>query len=352
MKDCGKPVAGGQRIALFDYLKAFFIILVIVTHYSWTDVERLNIVFPFIVSMAIPGFMIISGYVLFLSGEKKYQTGLADLYALEVLFARYMRFTIPFLIALTVEIIFQIINQADVTFASSVHLYLVGGKGPGSYYYPLMIQLIFVFPLIYWIMKRGPIKGLIIVGVLNLSYEIMIHAYGMSWDCYRLLIFRYLLLIGFGCYLYLMKDKRLKLSVLLIMMLIGSAYIVVTKYTGYEEVLFTYWTSTSMMTAFWVFPLFYFVFKLCGKARPSKIQIIGRASYHIFLFQMVYYAYADKIVLGYLPDIAAGHVIFNIVLCISGGVVFYLFENKLNKLVLRYLLTFLKNIKIKYSLKP
>lgn len=274
-----------------------------------------------------------------MSCERKYQTSIADLYAWDILIGKFLRFTLPFLVALIVEIGFQIFNHTDISLSSVVHLYLVGGKGPGSYYYPLMIQLIFIFPALYWLMRRGSIRGLIIIGVANLTYEIMIHAYGMGAACYRLLVFRYLLMLGFGCYLYINKDEKQNKIALLIMIAIGIAYIVVTKYTGYEEKLFTYWTSTSMMTAFWIFPVFYMVYKLLRDARPSKIQIIGKASYHIFLTQMVYYGYVFRLVRGYLPDFTLIHLLVNVVFCISLGMIFYLVENKINKIVLRKVLS-------------
>ena len=153
-----------------------------------------------------------------MSCERKYRTTIADLYSEDILIAKFLRFIIPFLIALLIEIGMQIYTHVDITFLSSLHLLFVGGKGPGSYYIPLMIQLIFVFPLIFWIMRQGALKGLIIVGITNLVYEIMVHSYGMGHGCYRLLIFRYLLMIAFGCYLYINRDKNQNKAALLIML--------------------------------------------------------------------------------------------------------------------------------------
>ncbi|MDN6196053.1 MAG: acyltransferase family protein, partial [Atopostipes suicloacalis] len=49
------------RIQSIDYLKAFAIVLVILTH-ALTKTQRLKIAGPFWISMAVPIFMIISGF--------------------------------------------------------------------------------------------------------------------------------------------------------------------------------------------------------------------------------------------------------------------------------------------------
>ena len=60
-----------QRDHFLDIAKGAAVILVIITHFSWTEEERLPYLFPFWVSMAVPVFMIISGYVGTASYEKK-----------------------------------------------------------------------------------------------------------------------------------------------------------------------------------------------------------------------------------------------------------------------------------------
>ena len=43
-----------------DFLKGICILLVIFTHCTWTEAERLKYLFPFWVDMAVPVFMILS----------------------------------------------------------------------------------------------------------------------------------------------------------------------------------------------------------------------------------------------------------------------------------------------------
>ena len=49
-----------KRIDFLDYLKAICVIMVIITHYDWGDKD--SPFFTMLINMAVPVFMIISGY--------------------------------------------------------------------------------------------------------------------------------------------------------------------------------------------------------------------------------------------------------------------------------------------------
>lgn len=51
-----------QRIEFLDYLKAVCVIMVIITHYGWED--KTSPFFTMLINMAVPVFMIVSGYNL------------------------------------------------------------------------------------------------------------------------------------------------------------------------------------------------------------------------------------------------------------------------------------------------
>lgn len=60
-----------ERCHSIDFIKGICIILVIISHYRWTDYERLRWMFPFWVDMAVPIFMVITGYLHSKSFQKK-----------------------------------------------------------------------------------------------------------------------------------------------------------------------------------------------------------------------------------------------------------------------------------------
>ena len=58
-----------KRIDFLDYLKAICVIMVIITHYDWADKD--SPFFTMLINMAVPVFMIISGYNFAMSNRKK-----------------------------------------------------------------------------------------------------------------------------------------------------------------------------------------------------------------------------------------------------------------------------------------
>ena len=58
-----------SRIYLIDYLKTISILMVIFTHYEWA--EKGNPFFTLVIAMAVPIFMIVSGYNMTMSYTRK-----------------------------------------------------------------------------------------------------------------------------------------------------------------------------------------------------------------------------------------------------------------------------------------
>lgn len=224
--------------------------------------------------------------------------------------------------------------------------FYLGGIGPGSYYFPVMVQFIFLFPLLYFIFNSNkPRVALALCATLNLLYEISVRLYGISDNAYRLISFRYIFLIACGIYLALCKEKLLipnkkNISLCTVSTLIGIGYIVLTSYTGYREKLFTLWTTTSMLTAFWIFPIFCLLFVLLKNAKESKAQIIGKASYHIFLTQMVYFATVSPKIEALITLPRFNRTVFaaiSLIICLAVGTVFYILGNKIEQKIFSFI---------------
>ena len=52
-----------RRNNLFDAIKMICILMIVINHMSWTTAERQMFIFPFIIGMAVPVFLIISSYL-------------------------------------------------------------------------------------------------------------------------------------------------------------------------------------------------------------------------------------------------------------------------------------------------
>lgn len=123
----------------------------------------------------------------------------------------------------------------------------------------------------------------------NVAFEILVSLISLDPRYYRILIFRYLLLIAFGCAIYYHHEK-IKAYVLIASLLVGIFYLIAIHYLSYEPKVFTLWTSTSMVTAFYVFPICYLLLTRCETFKipgflGSFIALTGKASYHIFWFK-------------------------------------------------------------------
>lgn len=317
-----------KRIYLIDYLKAVCVIMVIITHYDWSD--KIHAVFLFGINMAVPVFMLISGYNFASSGLRKANGEVMKMYQPEMVLPKVVRFTSPFLIIYTIEVILKVAQGSEYSALDIFGGFLEGGYGPGSYHYPLMLQLLIVFPVIFFFVKKMGKWGVVLAAYLNFAYEILIHTAEMELETYRLLIFRYTFLLALGCYLFFNLHNKIRPWVLGVMMCIGIGYLYAIYYADYEPQLFTYWTRTSMMTAFYIFPLIYLVFRYGMKLRipgilGKTIEKLGQASYHIFLVQMVYYHFDFCNVFEPMPG--KSELLVHIAVCLGTGYMFYLGES-------------------------
>ena len=306
-----KKKATGKRIDFLDYLKAICVIMVIITHYDWSD--KSTPFFTMLINMAVPVFMIISGYNFAMSNRKKTDGQLKKMYEWKFLF-----FTVCI-----IEIAILAVEDKNI---HPFRIFILGAYGPGSYYVPIMIQLLIIFPIIYKIVEKNAKWGILISGIANLLFEICVKVFQMDKYYYRLSIGRYLLLIAFGCYLYLHPEHRLKKRQLILMFLIGLSYIIAVYGFDEEFIIFGYWKTTAMPIAFYIFPIVVLLFrKFYHVTIPGKVGAlltkIGQASYHIFLVQMVYYHFE----LGGKVMSAPWYIAIpiNIVIAVSLGILFY-----------------------------
>lgn len=320
-----------KRIDFLDYLKAICVIMVIITHYEWED--KTSPFFTMLINMAVPVFMIVSGYNFAMSNRKKADGQLKKMYGWQMIKPKLVRFLVPFVTICFIEILLLIIENKNI---HPFRIFLLGAYGPGSYYVPIMLQMLVIFPIIYILVEKNAKIGIIVAGSANLLFEILVKIFEMDKYYYRLSIGRYLLLIAFGCYIYLYPEHRVKKSQLILMFFSGLAYIIAVFSFDAELFLFEYWKTTAMPVAFYIFPIVIMLFRkfyhitIPGVIGELMTQI-GKASYHIFLTQMVYYHFelGGKIMRAewYLA------VPFNLVITLVVGLLFFEFDKRFLKKV-------------------
>ena len=308
-----------KRYNSIDFVKGFCIIFNIIAHCGWSESEKLQLLFPFWLDMAVPIFMIISGFVYSKSLIKHKNDTVGKAYSFNAISDKIIRFTVPFAIIFLVEQIIFLLHHHDLNILNLGWTFLSGGIGPGSYYTPIMMQFIFWFPVIFFIIRKYDYKGFALCFIINFAYEVLQHAYHMNLDCYRLLIFRYTMLIAFGCYMAIGK-KAINKWLSLIGMIVGIIYIIVFKYMGVTPLFTVYWTGTSFWAGLFIIPIAYLLIR--SRIHFAPLELLGKASYNIFLVQMVYFVFLDTVSFIQVSNRVL-QMIINIVICCVIGVAFY-----------------------------
>ena len=317
---------------MIDYLKVLCCLLVIINHYPWTSEQKLHPLFVFIVRMAVPVFMILSGYTFSLSAERRHQS-IRQQYSLRSLWPKFTRFTVPVIIAFGIYLLFSRLAGNDLSFSHVTETFLLGDYGPGSYYYGMMLQLLVFFPLLYALLKKTGEAGLCMVFVLHLFFEIGTVVYDIPYEYYRISLYRYFMYIAFGIYLFINRRKKLHVLPLLLSFLAGSFYLISFNYEDVDWPIFKFWSWSALPVAFFIFPFVYLILHYFGQmeisGKPgSLLSFTGKASYHIFLVQMLYYQLEfDTIANNALPTAAA--LLCHIAVCVSLGIGYYILENHL-----------------------
>lgn len=284
--------------------------------------------------------MMISGYVSALSFQRRGIDSYDKAYGRVRLAEQIVRYTVPYTIAFAAEwIVFRVYKVYTVGIRTYGILalmfdFLRGGKGQGSYYFPVMIQFIFIFPLIYFAIRKYNLKGLFYCFLANALFEVLKTAYGMNDVEYRLLVFRYLFVIAAGSYIAIGEiQKDYKTVILCIMsMIVGLFFIYLFSYTNYNPKIIVYWKGTSFLVCLYIIPILGLLLRKVH-CRCQPLEIIGKASFNIFLVQMIYYNFAGHMY-EMIPNRLA-QLIFNIVNCVVAGIIFYYIEYPITKIIIK-----------------
>ncbi|MBE6714710.1 MAG: acyltransferase, partial [Ruminococcaceae bacterium] len=285
------------RNRFIDIIKCLAIIMVVATHYDFTHNEKLDYWFPFWINMAVPIFMVVTGYLVAASFENAKKSTLIEVYAPLPLAKKLLRYILPFLFFFAVEILIETLRMNQINVQQTIDYLKIGGIGVhGTYYYPVLIQLVFLTPLIYWVVRKWK-YGIVACFIFNLMFEYYKTEEKMDPSDYRLCALRYVFAVAIGCFIYLYYKRDAKWNWVWVHMFeIGALYIWIVCYTDYKERIFTEWKSTSMMAILFIAPLLAFAIDRCRDWHCKPLEIIGRSSYHILLVQIVYYNYyADRI---------------------------------------------------------
>lgn len=294
-----------------DVWKSLMILLVIMDH-TFTHSYLATYASVFWERISIPLLMIVMGYNLGISLDKKKKTALRDLYSKSYVLKKMKRYVLPYLILYAIHLILFLIEQntSMETFDTfyyennlNVYIGYTPFYGPGMWFIPTLFTTILIFPLLYWCYKKKP--GLTLIGTYLieilwslLKYNIYNNVPSFEdrvtsiyFQCH---IFSFFSAIGLGLW-FSSDDKITSLRNWFIWILLIVSLISMKNYTLTQVQTFQ-WISGDYHFMF--FPYSGFLFLLGMRYFPKNphkivkkvIRTISKSTYHILLSQILYFS--------------------------------------------------------------
>lgn len=325
-----------QHYQQIDVAKGLAIISVILLH-SLELSFRQSAYAAFHIGQAVPLFMILMGLNQGLINMRR-PIPFSDLYSRLYFARRIDRLLVPLLIAYVASFLAGIIwlwlkgqNKIDFDLYSLIGRLPV--SGPGNYFVTLVLQSILLLPLIGYCFQRRPVLAvvsLVIGEILFLLLGNTIRFFDENNYLYSAALPRYFSAIGLGLILSRLVTKPLKASTVLpvvLLAIISVAYLFRVVYQNQHVPLIRAdWGAQNLLAfgyaGFVVLLLFKFLPGYSEKKVLLFLAALGKASYHIFLVQVVYFG---------LVNVPQSQVLINLFCCLLPGYLFYKYEDPLKE---------------------
>lgn len=141
---------GVAHNTVIDYLKAIAILFVIIMH-SLSKQEQDNILFYYILRMAVPLFVLISGFNY--SGSVSRMRRLKEWYFPKRIISKFRIYLCPMFCVFALYCLMEALLQY-FSIRELVSAFLLQSYGKGAYYFWIIIQLYLIFPVIFYLCRR------------------------------------------------------------------------------------------------------------------------------------------------------------------------------------------------------
>ncbi|PVY40679.1 acyltransferase family protein [Pontibacter virosus] len=323
-----------QHFQQIDILKGLAIIAVLLLH-SLSREQLIASYAVFHIWQAVPIFMVLMGLNLGMSYSSK-TLHFDQLYTPHYFQKKALRIIFPLLLMYVISLVAGFVWEQ--VYAREV--YTLGWKnligvlpvsGKGNYFITLLLQSLIVLPLIGYTFNRWPVRTSLVLVFVEIVFQLI--AYQIPYFeedryLYDAALFRYFSAIALGLWLSRLittSDKRY--SWLLLIAGIGSGlYLYFHQSQGISlPYIRPEWQAQLFLTfpyaALLIFAGILAFPQQSGFAVLQTIATIGKASYHIFLAQVLYFGLVQDDM-----DIA-----LNLAVCLIAGGVFYWLESYLSK---------------------
>lgn len=268
-----------------DFLKGLCITLVILNHCIPSD-TRFQIGFPFWGSPAVPIFLIIQVFHFYKKGIDSKKTDYVRI---------WKRIVFPFFFVEFLILAIWFYNNSFSIPSTKETVYMLTG-GPGAYYPWIYLQFAVLLPLFRPLLKIKKTYILVVFILLSQLAEVICALCSLPEWIYRLLFFRYVFLVYLGYELaskgYVLNFAIVLLSVISIVSVYMFTYMDVNFYPLFYNI--EAWSTCHWICYFFIAYFMFFILKLIYIPIKDSIIIglikeIGKYSYEIYLFQLLYF---------------------------------------------------------------
>ncbi|MFX0057473.1 MAG: acyltransferase family protein [Candidatus Hodarchaeota archaeon] len=363
-----------------DLLKAFMIAFVILDHAMAYTAHHtglgLQLGLQLWERMSIPMFLIILGFNMGKSFVRQGEKSLKELYSISYFKKKFWRFVFPYLIFYLVSTIIGFIlfkdNFPDTFKENWILEYIIFQKslleGPGNWFIPIIFQSIILMPVLYKLFSKWPKLSLIMCFLIEICMHLFLFFYiGRitsldEWLIelnFRYMIFLYISAIGMG--IWFSQDHNLfsrKNLFVWILFPISLIYMIAWDFFNYRLAIDGSGIvrgDYNYLTFLYSAMIFLVIIRLVPKNPKNSFakafSAIGKATFHIYLIQDVFYIILYIIynpiwtslsfsgfvnILGIASNdilINIGLLVLNWIICISVGVLWWYLEKRVKNLI-------------------
>jgi surface polysaccharide O-acyltransferase-like enzyme len=291
-----------SRNGAIDAIKGIAIVSVLLIH-SLPDKVLSASFSVFHISQAVPILVVMMGYL----GATSRVRPLGDYFR-----RRGVRLLVPWAVAWLVALLVVVLN-GDFAFTTPMLVgWLPVPNGPGNYFISIAIEFVLILPLLRWLLDRGPWVLLGACIAVDLSYELTAAYFGLNNYVTKALIFRYLFAVALG----MLLARGHKVWVLFPL---SFAYLVAITAGVRFEFLAPGWQSQSLLAAGYTIALVAVGLRF---RYLMLLQSFGRASWHVFLVQIVWFGQIAPALVSRFGLSTAANVALGLVACLAIGLGF------------------------------
>ncbi len=353
-----------------DVLKAIAIAFVAMDHsLTWEIKGAMGSLFW--ERLSIPFFLIVMGFNMAHSFKYSGASTLRELYSWEYFKRKFKRYVFPFAVLYMGSILVGMATGLW-TFNEYTLLGTLPFWGPGNWFIAVLFGSIVIFPVTYWLFERHPTLTLVLCFLGEIILQSIMYIWfpypidsaleGFIVSAIRLNIIFFLPAVGLGLWFskgYSLSEKRnwfmyiyLPISVIFmidyvtispgtqkgilgVLPFIGDFFTFVQEFIRGDYTLIFYgYAAFLFLVAMMIIP------KKASGSFQKFVQRVGRASYHILLFQIfymsiLYYSISiDDVINQHIPDFALAFgwpsdllyipfYLINLTICFTGGLLWY-----------------------------